>query len=71
MESVNCGIKGICFKYPCLIPINERTIRGILPVDKVVKDEHIIDFFEIIENEKTGYYIDNIYHKCICNFFNL
>lgn len=24
---------------------------------------HIIDFFEIIENEKTGYYIDNIYHK--------
>ena len=47
MESVNCGIKGICFKYPCLIPINERTIRGILPIDKVVKDEHIIDFFEI------------------------
>ena len=24
---------------------------------------HIIDFFEIIENGKTGYYIDNIYHR--------
>ena len=25
--------------------------------------KHVIDFFEIIENGKTGYYIDNVYHK--------
>ena len=24
---------------------------------------HVIDFFEIIAEGKTGYYIDNIYHK--------
>lgn len=34
---------------------------------KYVKDKdgrtHKIDFFEIIEDGKTGYYIDNEYHK--------
>lgn len=34
---------------------------------KYIKDNegktHIIDFFEIIENEKTGYYVDNKYHR--------
>lgn len=48
MESASKGISDICSKYPSLIAIDEITIKGILPINEIIKDEHIIDSFEVL-----------------------
>lgn len=47
MENVSRSISNICAKYPALKRENNTIIKGILPIDRVVKDEHIVDSFEI------------------------
>ena len=47
MENISTSISDICAKYPTLNQENDTQIKGILPIDKVVNDEHIVDSFEI------------------------
>lgn len=47
MENVSTSISDICAKYPTLIQESDTQIKGIIPIDKVVNDEHIVDSFEI------------------------